>query len=66
MDAWIERLRKRQPLEEDELQLLCRIVKDVLFQEPNVVVCLLTAILMNSAFHLQLACVVTFMGSFTI
>ena len=41
MDVWIERLRKRQPLEEDELQLLCRIVKDVLFQEPNVVVCLL-------------------------
>ena len=41
MDAWIERLRRRQPLEENELQLLCRIVKDVLFQEPNVVVCFL-------------------------
>ena len=39
LDVWIERLRKRQPLEEDELQLLCRIVKDVLFQEPNIVVC---------------------------
>lgn len=39
LDAWIEKLRRRQPLEEDELQLLCRIVKDIFIQEPNVVVC---------------------------
>ena len=38
LDAWIEKLRAKTPLEEDELELLCRIVKDILMQEPNVIV----------------------------
>lgn len=39
LDNWIEKLRKKIPLEENELELLCRIVKDVFMQEPNVIVC---------------------------
>ena len=38
LDAWIEKLRAKTPLEEDELELLCRIVKGILMQEPNVIV----------------------------
>ena len=38
LDAWIEKLRAKTPLKEDELELLCRIVKDILMQEPNVIV----------------------------
>ena len=39
LDAWIAKLRNKTPLEEEELELLCRIVKDVFMQEPNVIVC---------------------------
>ena len=38
LDSWIAKLRERKPLEEDELELLCRIVKDIFMQEPNVIV----------------------------
>lgn len=38
LDAWVEKLRQKIPLEENELELLCRIVKDLLMQEPNVIV----------------------------
>ena len=38
LDAWIAKLREKTPLEENELELLCRIVKDILMQEPNVIV----------------------------
>ena len=38
LDAWVEKLRHKIPLEENELELLCRIVKDLLMQEPNVIV----------------------------
>ena len=38
MDAWIAMLREKTPLEENELELLCRIVKDIMMQEPNVIV----------------------------
>lgn len=40
LDAWVEKLRQKIPLEENELELLCRIVKDLLMQEPNVIVTL--------------------------
>ena len=38
LDAWFAKLREKTPLEENELELLCRIVKDILMQEPNVIV----------------------------
>ena len=38
MDKWIEKLRQKISLEEDELVKLCHIVKDILIQESNVVV----------------------------
>ena len=38
LDAWIAKLREKTPLEENELELLCRIVKDIMMQEPNVIV----------------------------
>lgn len=38
LDAWIAKLREKTPLEENELELLCRIVKDIFMQEPNVIV----------------------------
>lgn len=40
LDSWIAKLREKTPLEENELELLCRIVKDIFMQEPNVIVCL--------------------------
>lgn len=39
MDKWIEKLRQKIALEEDELVKLCHIVRDILIQESNVVVC---------------------------
>lgn len=38
LDAWIAKLREKTPLEENELELLCCIVKDIMMQEPNVIV----------------------------
>lgn len=43
MDKWIEKLRQKIPLEEDELVKLCHIVRDILIQESNVVVCWMDA-----------------------
>ena len=38
LDAWVAKLRDKTPLEEEELELLCRLAKDVFMQEPNVIV----------------------------
>lgn len=38
LDAWIAKLRQKTPLEEGELELLCRITKEIFMQEPNVIV----------------------------
>lgn len=38
LDGWIDKLRKKIPLEENELELMCRIVKDIFMLEPNVIV----------------------------
>lgn len=46
MDKWIEKLRQKIALEEDELVKLCHIVKDILIQESNVVVCCMGAALL--------------------
>lgn len=52
LDKWIEKLRQKISLEEDELVKLCHIVKDILIQESNVVVCCLnTGIIVLAHFH---------------
>ena len=42
LDSWIAKLRQKTPLEEGELELLCRITKEIFMQEPNVVVCIIS------------------------
>lgn len=66
LDAWIAKLREKTPLEENELELLCRIVKDILMQEPNVIVFPLYLQLCDSLFQHQSVCAVTSMVSITI
>ena len=60
LDAWIEKLRNKTPLEETELELLCRIVKDILMQEPNVIVFLIFLSYLFSLSLPQLLFVATF------
>lgn len=38
LDRWVTKLRQKIPLEEDELVMLCHIVKDLFIQESNIVV----------------------------
>lgn len=60
LDNWITKLRNKTPLEENELELLCRIVKDVFMQEPNVIVCSFDFKIKNSQFPLLVPFAVIF------
>ncbi|KAJ0879608.1 putative protein-serine/threonine phosphatase [Helianthus annuus] len=55
LDLWISKVKECQHLSEDELQLLCEYVKDILIEESNV-----------QPVNSQLLFVVIFMVSFMI